>query len=320
MKAMQFPRYGGPEVLTLNEVPDPVPGPGQLLVRMQASSVNPVDWKLASGALRFVMRIKRPATPGFDLVGEVLQLGAGVTAFQVGQQVVARIPETPGGAAAEKALVPAADCVLLPAGISVQDAAALPLAGMTALQALRNDCGMKLEGESKRVLIVGGSGGVGHYAVQIAHQAGAHVTAICSGKRAQVVRELGADVVIDYREQDHFRSDAPYDIILDCAAKAPWASFEEVLTETGVLSQITLDPGWIPRIAWTALASKKRIKATMLKPNATDLKLLLDRMQDGSLKSLVGASFDYTELAAAWQLNEKGGTLGKIGITYPESP
>lgn len=319
MKAIQFPRYGGPDVLTLNEVPDPVPAAGQLLVRMQASSVNPIDWKVASGALRFLMPIKRPATPGFDLVGEVLVLGAGVTAFQVGQQVVARIPDTPGGAAAEKALVPAADCVLLPDGISAQDAAALPLAGMTALQALHRDCGMKLEGESKRVLIVGGSGGVGHYAVQIAHKAGAHVTAVCSGKRAEVVRELGADVVIDYREQDHFRTDAPYDIILDCAAKAPWATFEEVLTETGVLSQITLDPGWIPRIAWTALSSKKSIKATMLKPNAKDLSLLLGWMQAGSLKSLVGASFDYTALADAWRLNEKGGTLGKIGITYPES-
>ncbi|MFT5582430.1 MAG: NADPH:quinone reductase-like Zn-dependent oxidoreductase [Cognaticolwellia sp.] len=319
MKAMQFPRYGGPEVLTLNDVPDPVPGAGQLLVRMQASSVNPVDWKLASGALRFLMRIKRPATPGFDLVGEVLQLGAGVTTFKVGQQVVARIPNTPGGAAAEKALVPAEDCVLLPAGVSTTDAAAVPLAGMTALQALHNDCGMKLQGETKRVLIVGGSGGVGHYAVQIAHNAGAHVTAVCSGKRAEVVRGLGADVVIDYREQDHFRTDAPYDIILDCAAKAPWASFEEVLTETGVLSQITLDPGWIPRIAWTNLSSKKKIKPTMLKPNAKDLSILLGWMQQGKLKSLVGASFPFTELADAWRLNEKGGTLGKIGITYPES-
>ena len=319
MKAMQYPRYGGPEVLTLNQVPDPVPAAGELLVRMRASSVNPIDWKLASGALRFLRYIKRPATPGFDVVGEVIQLGAGVQAFQLGQMVVARVPDTPGGAAAEKALIPAKDCVLLPKGVNAVDAAALPLAGMTALQALRNDCGMRLEGESKRVLIVGGSGGVGHYAVQIAHRAGAHVTAVCSGKRAEVVRGLGADVVIDYREQDHFRSEAPYAIILDCAAKAPWARFEEVLTENGVLSQITLDAAWLPRIAWNNLTSDKQIRPTMLKPNATDLGLLLGWLQDGSLKSLVGASFPFTELADAWRLNEKGGTLGKIGITYPDS-
>lgn len=318
MKAVQFPRYGGPDVLTVNDVPEPVPGTGQLLVRMQASSVNPIDWKLASGVLRFLMWIKRPATPGFDLVGEVLQVGPQSGKFSIGQQVVARISQNPGGATAEKALVSAKDCVLLPEGITPQDAAALPLAGMTALQALRDDCGMKLTGETKRVLIVGGSGGVGHYAVQIAHQAGAHVTAVCSAKRAAVVRSLGASVIIDYQQQDHLRSDAPYDIILDCASKPNWAPFEEVLTERGVLSQITFSAGWLARIAWTKLSSKKRIKPTMLKPNAKDLSLLLGWMKQGNLQSLVGASFPFTDLADAWRLNEKGGTLGKIGITYPE--
>lgn len=317
MKAMQYPRYGGPEVLTLNEVPDPVPGPGQLLVRMQASSVNPIDWKLAGGALRFLMWIKRPATPGFDLVGEILQCGPDSGAFSVGQQVVARIAENPGGACAEQALVTASDCVLLPEGVDPVDAAALPLAGMTALQALRDDCGMALQGEDRRVLIVGGSGGVGHYAVQIAHRAGAHVTAVCSGKRADAVRALGADRILDYRAQEHFRSDAPYDIILDCASRTTWAPFEEVLTPSGVLSQITPDVGWLARIAWTNLTSGRRIKPTMLQPNAQDLGLLLGWMQEGSLQSQIGARFDYTELAAAWRLNEKGGTLGKIAVTFP---
>ena len=319
MKAVRYAEYGDPAVLSVDEVPPPSPAEGELLLRMLGSSVNPIDWKVATGGLRFVMRFPLPAIPGFDMVGEVLALGPNTTGFEVGQRVVARVASNPGGASAEQAVVGVDMCVVLPDGVSVEDAAALPLAGMTALQALRDDCGMRLEGEKRRVLIVGASGGVGHYAVQLAHLSGAHVTAVCSTKNVALVRELGADDVIDYREQADFKGHAPYDIILDCAGKAPWAQFAEVLAPDGVLSQPTLSPAWIPRIVCMWLFSRRSIKATMLKPNAEDLGLLLNRMATGELRSLVGSTFPFTELAQAWALNKRGGTQGKIVLTYPEA-
>jgi 2-desacetyl-2-hydroxyethyl bacteriochlorophyllide A dehydrogenase len=319
MKAMRFHEYGSPEVLRLDEIEAPKAAAGQLLIRMMGSSVNPIDWKLASGAYRLVMPVRRPAVPGYDLVGEVVELGAGVSEFSVGDRVVAQLTGkigATGGTTAEFVVAAEEHCALLPDGVSVESAAVLPLAGMTALQALRDDCGMNPSGDPRRVLIVGGSGGVGHYAVQLAHHFGAHVTAVCSTSRMEIVSELGADHVIDYTKVTGFASGAPYDIIVDCAAIAPWAQFAEVLTAGGVLSQPTVSAKWIPRLLVTNLFTKRRIRATLLKQKPGDLDLLLGLMSEGKLKSLVGASFHYTDLASAWSRNQTGGVLGKIAISY----
>lgn len=311
MKALRYAAYGGP--LSLDDVPEPICGPGQLRVRVLASSVNPIDWKLAKGALRWLRPVSRPAIPGLDLVGQVLECQA--SGFAVGQRIVARIADIPGGVMAEQCLVGAEMCVVLPDGVSDAQAAALPLAGMTALQGLRDDCGMALTGETRRVLIVGASGGVGHYAVQLAHQAGAHVTAVCSGARAAWVRSLGADHVIDYRAQDHFRSDAPYDLVLDCAARAPWSRFREVMAPGGHLAQPTPGPGWaLPLL--TSWVTGPRAHLTLLKPNAADLGLLVERLAAGQLESHVGATLAWRDLADAWALNQRGGTAGKITLSF----
>lgn len=319
MKAIRFHEYGSPDVLRLEEIEAPTPAAGQLLLRMMGSSVNPIDWKLASGAFKYVMPVKRPAVPGYDLVGEVLAVGAGVSAFSVGDTVVAKLTGKvgfTGGTAADLVVATHEHCALLPDGVSVESAAVLPLAGMTALQALRDDCGLTPGGAQRRALIVGGSGGVGHYAVQLAHHFGAHVTAVCSTARVDTVRALGADDVIDYTKQSGFAGGAPYDLIVDCAAKAPWAQFAEVLAADGVLSQPTISPQWLPRMLVTNVFTKRRIKATMLRHEPGDLALLLRLMDEGKLKSLVGASFHYTDLAAAWSKSQAGGVLGKIAITY----
>ncbi len=123
--------------------------------------------------------------------------------------------------------------------------------------------------------------------------------------------------MIDYKQQPDFKGDEPYDIIVDCAAKAPWSRFAEVLTPDGVLSQPTLSFGWMPRMVLVALFSRQRIKATMMKPNAADLGVLVKMMADGKLRSVVGARFPFTALEQAWDLNRRGGTQGKIVLTYP---
>ena len=317
MKAIRYHQYSGP--LTLDDVADPVCGPGQVRIRVEATSVNPIDWKIHSGAMRWIRPIPRPVTPGMDVVGTVLESQS--SGLALGQRIVARIAGAGGGANAEQCIVGDDMAVLLPDGIEAADAAALPLAGMTALQGLRDDCHMALKGETRRVLVVGASGGVGHYAVQLAHIAGAHVTAVCAGDRAELVRDLGADQIIDYRAQSDFRSGAPYDIVIDCAGKAPWSLFKDVMAPGAHMSQPTPTPVWFLHFA-TGMFSSKKPHFTMLTPNAADLQILVDHLAAGRLRSVVGARFAWTDLAEAWALNQRGGTEGKIVLTMdtPTTP
>lgn len=311
MKALRYHDYEAP--LSLDEVPEPVCGPGQLRLKVQASSVNPIDWKLHSGALRWLRPIKRPAIPGLDVVGRILESRS--ESFEPGQTVVARVADVPGGVMAEQCLVGQEVAVRVPEGLSSVEAVACPLAGMTALQGLRDDCGMKLSGETRRVLIVGASGGVGHYAVQLAKLAGAHVTAVCSESSEELVRSLGADEVIDYRKQSDFRRGEPYDLVVDCAAKASWSSFREVMNEGGHLSQPTPSGGWLLPLVMAPLSSKKA-HFTRLVPSAADLQILVDHLASGQMRSVIGARFEWTELEQAWALNQKGGTQGKIVLVF----
>ncbi len=190
MRAILCRGYGGPDQLTEAEVPVPQPASSQLLIRMAASSVNPIDWKLYSGWYRWVIPVRFPFIPGFDVAGEVTEVGAQVTRFKVGDHVFAMLDTRPGGASAEYAVVGERAVARIPANMPAREAAALPLAGLTALQALR-DLGQVAAG--KRVLVVGASGGVGHFAVQIAKSYGAQVTAVCSGPHVDMVRGLSAD-------------------------------------------------------------------------------------------------------------------------------
>ena len=311
MKALRYHDYKAP--LSLDDVPEPVCGPGQLRVRVQASTVNPIDWKLHSGALRWLMPVPRPAIPGLDVVGTVLESQA--QGFDEGQRVVARVAQLPGGVMAEQCLVGHEVAVRVPDALSSVEAVACPLAGMTALQGLRDDCGMRLADETRRVLVVGASGGAGHYAVQLARLAGAHVTAVCSSSSEALVRSLGADEVIDYRKQSDFRGSAPFEIVIDCAAKAPWSRFEQVMSEGAHLSQPTPGAGWMLPLVLSPLRSKKA-HFTRLAPNAADLQILIDHLAAGRMRSVVGARFDWTELDQAWELNRRGGTQGKIVLLF----
>jgi NADPH:quinone reductase-like Zn-dependent oxidoreductase len=312
MKAIIYPRYGAG--LELADRPEPPLERGTMRVRCLASSVNPVDWKIASGSQRFFMPVGRPAIPGFDVVGEILELGPGVAEFSVGQRIVARIAANPGGACAERARVEASSAVALPEGVAIADAAALPLAGMTALQALRDVCKMRLEGETRRILVVGASGGVGHYAVQLAARAGAHVTGVCSAANAALVRGLGAAEVIDHRVDPDFRGGAPYDLVLDCAGKASIAQLAAVLASKGRIAMVAPQPEHIPRLALGMLGIGPCVRPVMLRVQQSDLAFLVELLRTGAIRSVVGARFPVRDLAIAWEANQRGGTAGKIVI------
>jgi NADPH:quinone reductase-like Zn-dependent oxidoreductase len=317
MRAMIYPAYGGPEGLTMTEVPRPVPGSGQLLVRVVASSVNPVDWKMASGKLRFIMPVKFPCIPGFDLAGEVVEAGPGVAGFPAGTRVHARITGS-GGASAEYALAGVDVTAPMPAGMDFGEAAGLPLAGMTALQGLRDRVGLPMEGARERVLVVGASGGVGHLAVQIARAAGATVVGVCSGRNAALVAGLGAHEVLDYTQPDPYRGQAPFDIVLDCVGGSP-AAWLPLLAPQGRFASCVPGLSVFLRSALNAIAGKK-VRPVLLKSNAEDLRLLDGLVEAGKLRVVVDRRFRLEDLAAAWTYSKAGRAAGKIVVENAAPP
>jgi NADPH:quinone reductase-like Zn-dependent oxidoreductase len=312
MRAMLYRAYGGRDRLEAAELPRPVPTANQVLVRVHASSVNPIDWKRASGGLRLIMPASFPLVPGFDIAGEVAAVGAGVTAFSVGTRVHARIGELSGGASAEYAVAGVDVVAAMPEGLDYADAAGLPLAGMTALQGLRDQGSMPLEGSKDRILIVGASGGVGHFAVQIARAAGATVVGVCSGRNAALVTSLGAHEVLDYTRPDPYRGQAPFDIVLDAVASDP-ATWLPLLGPGGRYASCVPAPNTLLRSAINVFTSKK-VKAVMLKSRATDLRILDRLIEEKKLRVVIDSRFPLADLSAAWERSMSGRATGKIII------
>ncbi|MEA3065494.1 MAG: hypothetical protein QOJ27_1946, partial [Sphingomonadales bacterium] len=216
MRAAVYRRYGPPEVVRIEEIARPVPGDGEVLVAVRAASVNPFDRHYMRGRPRIVrlgFGLRRPklTRPGADLAGTVEAVGRGVTRFRPGDAVFG----TARGAFADFVCAAEAKLAIKPAALSFEQAAALPVAGLTALQGLR-DHGRLQAGQ--KVLIVGAGGGIGTFAVQIAKAMGADVTGVCSAGKVELVRSIGADRAIDYRREDAARGGELYDLILDLAA------------------------------------------------------------------------------------------------------
>jgi NADPH:quinone reductase-like Zn-dependent oxidoreductase len=313
MRAMIYRAYGGLERLEITDIPRPSPGPEQVLVRVIAASVNPVDWKIASGKLRLLMPMKLPAIPGFDVAGDIAELGPDVTGFAIGDRVHARIERNRGtGACADFAVVGVNVLAKAPAGMEPAEAAGLPLAGLTALQGLRDRAGLRLEGARERVLVVGASGGVGHIAVQIARAAGATVVGVCSGRNAALVSSLGAHEVIDYAKPGAYRGQAPFDIVLDCVGgiSLPWIP---KLGRGG--RYVSTLPG--PDVFLLSMANPflgRKVRAVMLKSNAEDLRVLDQMVDAGKVRVVIDSRYPLSQLRAAWERSMSGRTVGKIVI------
>jgi NADPH:quinone reductase-like Zn-dependent oxidoreductase len=318
MRAMIYRTYGGPERLEMVDIPRPSPGPQQVLVRVIASSVNPIDWKLASGKMRLIMPVKLPVVPGFDVAGEITELGAGVTGYSIGDRVHARIATNEGtGACAEFAVVGLDVLAKVPSGMDLDEAAGVPLAGITALQGLRDRAGLPLQRAHERVLVVAASGGVGHIAVQIARAAGAMVVGVCSERNAALVLSLGAHEVIDYNKPDPYRRQTPFDIILDCVGGSPFR-WIGLLGRGGRYASPMPGPGVFLRSLMNPLTGKK-VRAVMLKSNAVDLRVLDRLVEAGELRVVIDSRYPLTELRAAWKRSMSGRVTGKIVIDVAAS-
>lgn len=318
MKAALLDAYGPSDRLAVREVPDPSPpGPGQVRVRVRAVSINPIDWKLRKGSFRWVMPARFPLLLGFDLAGEVDAIGPEVTRFQVGDPVFgASDIHKHGGSYAELALARESALAAMPGVLSWEEAAALPVAGQTALQGLRGK-GELDSGE--RVLINGASGGVGHLAVQIAFALGGQVTAVSSRKNLDFVRSLGAHEVIDYEDDDFLSRDEMWDVIFDVVGNSSYRDCEPVLSDQGGIYVTT---GFYPRYpieaTLTALGGlfgqRKRARNVMVKHRSEDLDVLARLANQGRLRPEIQEVFPLEKIAQAHTVSESGHVRGKIAV------
>jgi NADPH:quinone reductase-like Zn-dependent oxidoreductase len=316
MKAAVLDGYGGAESFSVREVAAPTVGPGQVLVRVRAGSVNPIDWKIRQGKLRWLLPARFPLVTGYDLAGEVEAVGPEVTRFAPGDAVYGMALGRHGGAYAELALARESALAAKPPSLSFEEAAVVPMAGLTALQALR-DLGELAAGE--RLLVNGGSGGVGHFAVQLGAALGARVTAVASGRNQDFLRELGAETVFDYERQDFTREEGEYDVVFDVASTRDYRACDYVLAEDGGVYVATLPSP--SRVFWAVLTGlgrplggRRRAGIVSVRPRAADLDLLAHLIAQGKLRPVVAEAFPLEELGRAQAAAERG-VRGKVAVS-----
>ena len=313
MRAARYHAFGPPDALAICEVPDPVAGAGELLLRVEAFSVNPVDWKMMTGAHRLILRPRFPAIPCFDVCGIVEAIGDGAAGFELGDRVVCRPPGLTGGAAAGKIAVPADVSAPAPPAMSTAAAAGLPLAGQTALQALRETGGLD---PGRSVLVIGASGGVGHLAVQIARTHGARVTGVCSAANAEFVAGLGAERVIDYGEAPDSAGWGQFDTVIDCVGGLGAAALARCTGPRGRVSLVSPTPAQLAALVLWPITSRRRARVTMLRPAGEDLALLCALAARGELTVTLDGHFAGLEaLPAAFERSMTGRVRGKVVVT-----
>jgi NADPH:quinone reductase-like Zn-dependent oxidoreductase len=332
MRAYVLKHYGGPEGSLLMDVPAPTPRPRDILVKVRAAGLNPVDFKFRQGKLRAILRPKLPLVLGNELAGEVIAVGSSVKRFRVSDRVFARVAKDRAGAFAEQACVDEDDAAHMSRNLDFTAAAAVPLAGLTALQALRDELRVK---PGQKVFISGGAGGVGTFAIQIAKWLGAHVTTTASKRGEALVRSLGCDEVIDYTLQDisneKGRFDAGFDLI---GGKTLEQMFEIMKPGTKIVSVAALPE---PQTAIRDLGGRRALSAIFwlisygirsrarragisyrylfMHPSGSDLALLAELIEQGKLKATVDRTYPFAKITEALDYVESGRAKGKVVVT-----
>lgn len=308
MKAIRIHRFGDAERLELEAIARPDPGAGEMLVRVLAAGVNPVDYKTREGKFPPIPAGKLPIIPGRDICGEVVATGNGISGFDVGSRIYAMLGLGHGGYA-EYALVAASEAAHAPRTLSPVEAAAVPLAALTAWQGLFNH-GHLTKGQ--KVLIHGGSGGVGHFAVQFARMGGAHVTTTVSGTDLAFVRELGADRAIDY-QTENFEAAGSFDLVLDLIGGETQERSWSVLKRGGALISTLAEPS-----KERAAEMPARVARYMTQPDGRQLAEIARLIDDGEIAVVVDAIFDLFQARRAQSYQEAGHPRGKIVLQVAE--
>ena len=320
MRAIVRDTYGPPDVLELGETDKPELADDGVLVRVRAASINAADWYELTGTpyvARMQMGLRKPKSNmlGVDFAGTVEAVGRDVTQLRSGDDVFGGR----SGAFAEYVCARKA-VVAKPAALTFEEAAAVPVAALTALQGLR-DKGQLQEGQ--KVLINGASGGVGTFAVQIAKALGAEVTGVCSTRNVDIARSLGADHVIDYTREDFTRSDRRYDLLLDIAGSRSWSECKRVLNPKATLVIVgapkgnrSLGPlGQIAKVRLASIPSSQRAVFFVAKFNMPDMVVLRDLLESGKVKPVIDKGYELNEIADAFRYLGEGHAQGKIVVT-----
>jgi NADPH:quinone reductase-like Zn-dependent oxidoreductase len=322
MKAIVYTEYGSAEVLQLKEVGKPAPADDEVLVKTHASSVNAADWRMMRAdpfLVRLYAGLLKPTrfqTLGADIAGRVEAVGKNVRQFQPGDEVYGDVFASGFGGFAEYKCARENELVLKPANLSFEEAAAVPLAALTALHGLR-DMGQIQPGQ--QVLINGASGGVGTFAVQLAKYFGAEVTAVCSTDKVELARSLGADHVIDYTRVDFTRSGRQYDLILAVNGNRSIFDYRRALSPRGIyvmtggntaqlFQALLLGP-------WISMLGKQKMGALTSTPNQKDLLLIKELLESGKLKPVIDRRYPLSEVPEAIRYVEEGHAKGKVVIT-----
>ncbi len=331
MQAFVLTRYGGPEATALRAVPRPRATRGDVLVRVQAAGLNPVDYKTRDGMLKVVQRYPLPAVMGNELAGVVEALGEGVTSFKPGDRVFARMPKGAMGGLAEYAVVPENMLAKMPASIDFTTAAGVPLAGLTALQALRDELHV---GPGSRVFIPGGAGGVGTFAIQLAKWLGAEVTTTASPRGRALVEALGADSVIDYTSERFEDRLSDMDGVFDLLGGETLLTSFGVVRRGGKVVSIAGMPEpetarkdlgrgvflqslfWLASYRIRAAARKHAVtyRYLFMHPDGRELAELAVLIDAGTLKPVIDRVFPFKDVAEAFAYLESGRAKGKVVV------
>jgi NADPH:quinone reductase-like Zn-dependent oxidoreductase len=324
MKAIVQDRYGSPDVLELKDIDKPDIGDDEVLIRVRAAGVNPGDWAIMSGLpyiARPVYGLRKPknAVRGTDVAGTVEAVGNSVTRLQPGDEVFGWCSGL-GGAFAEYAAASEDRLALKPANLSFEEAAAVPMAGLVALQALRDHGGVRA---GQKVLINGASGGIGTFAVQIAKALGAEVTGVCSTRNVDMVRSIGADHVIDYTQEDFTQKDQRYDFILDNVANHSLSDLRRALTPTGTLvpNGGGFDNPWFAsggRVVSAHVLKRfvsHRLRPFLVSPNLEGLVVLKELIEAGKMTPVIERTYPLSEAPEAIGHVGGGHARGKIAVT-----
>jgi NADPH:quinone reductase-like Zn-dependent oxidoreductase len=326
MKAIVYEHYGSPDVLECREVEKPVPGHDEVLIRIRAASINPLDWKVMKGGpflMRLLLGLGKPKVrrPGVDVAGEVEAAGQDVTRFKPGDEVFGTCYGAFAQYATSKPVTGMkSGLVVKPANLTFEQAACAPVAALTALQGLRDKARIEA---GQKVLVNGAAGGVGTFAVQIAKSFGAGVTGVCSTRNVDLVRSIGADQVIDYTKEECTKSGQRYDVVLDCVGNHSFSEWRRVLNPKGILVGVGAPPdvpmsrllaGVIGALVQSAFVSQ-RLAVFVARVNEQDLTTLGELMAAGKMTPVIDRRYRLGEAREAFRYMEEGHARGKVVIT-----
>lgn len=322
MQALCYDSYGGgASSLKRVEIPAPAPKSNEVLLKLEASSINPIDWKIQNGMLRPFLPRKFPFIPVTDVAGEVTEVGSDVKKFKTGDKVVAKLDNMAAGGLAEYAVAKESLTVTRPPELSAAECAPLSIAGLTALQALTEAAGLKLDknGPAANVLVTAASGGVGHYAVQLAKLGNIHVTATCGARNIDFVTGLGADEVIDYKTPEGAALKSPsgkkYDAVINCTTGISWSTFDPNLSDNGKVIDMTPAPSAFATFALKKLTfSKKQLLPLLVNCRAENLEYLVNLVKEGKIKTVIDSKFPLSQAQDAWAKSMDGHAVGKIVV------